>query len=210
MRHRVKGRGLGRTSSHRRAMLRNMVTSLLENERIETTLEKAKEARSIAEKIITLGKRQDLHARRLALRFVRRKDVVAKVFSELAERFKDRPGGYTRITRLGHRAGDGANMSILELLPATAEKAPGAKKTRRLRKTKGAKEGEAEKAKTPKEKTKKEVKPVTKKKAEKPAAKKETEKKAKKEKAGKTTEDKKKGTSKDKKKTGEKSKKDKS
>lgn len=209
MRHRVKGRGLGRTSSHRRAMLRNMVTSLLENERIETTLEKAKEARSIAEKIITLGKRQDLHARRLALRIVRRKDVVAKVFSELAERFKDRPGGYTRITRLGHRAGDGANMSILELLPATAEKAPGVKKTRRLRKPKGAKEGEPTKAKeTPKEKAKKETKPATKKKAEKPSAKKETEKKTKKGKTEKT-EDKKKGTSKAKK-SPEKSKKDKS
>lgn len=209
MRHRVKGRGLGRTSSHRRAMLRNMVTSLLENERIETTLEKAKEARSIAEKIITLGKRQDLHARRLALRIVRRKDVVAKVFSDLAERFKDRPGGYTRITRLGHRAGDGANMSILELLPATSEKAPGAKKTRRLRKPKGAKEGEATKSKAAlREKAEKKTKPATKKKEERPSAKKEADKKAKKEKAVKE-EDKKKGTSKSKK-SPEKSKKDKS
>lgn len=181
MRHRVKGRALGRTSSHRRAMLRNMVTSLLDNERIETTLEKAKEARSMAEKIITLGKRQDLHARRLALRILRRKDVVAKVFSELAERFKDRPGGYTRITRLGPRAGDGANMSILELLPATAEKAPGAKKTRRLRKPKDVKEGEPAKGKkAPKEKGKKEGKPATKKKSEKPATKKGSEKKSKK------------------------------
>lgn len=135
MRHRVKGRGFGRNPSHRRAMLKNMVTSLLDKERIETTDEKAKEARSIAERIITLGKRGDLHARRRALRTVRSREVVAKVFSELAERFRERQGGYTRITKIGHRPGDGAMMSILELIPSPTKAVPG-KRTRRLRKKK--------------------------------------------------------------------------
>ena len=139
MRHRVRGRGLGRSPSHRRAMIRNMVTSLFQAERIETTDAKAKEIRPYAERIITLGKRGDLHSRRRALRFVRRRDVVAKVFSELAERFKDRPGGYTRIIKLGHREGDAAQLSVLELIPSPTKAAPG-KRTRRLRRPKGVKE----------------------------------------------------------------------
>ncbi len=125
MRHLKAGRRLGRTTEHRLAMLRNLVTALLERERVETTRAKAKEARQWAEKVITLAKRGDLHARRLTLAVVRSKKVVAKLFSELRERYQDRPGGYTRIIPLGLRLGDGAPMSILELVdrPETLPKA---------------------------------------------------------------------------------------
>jgi large subunit ribosomal protein L17 len=97
-------------------MYRNLVTSLFEHERVRTTDAKAKGVRSLAEKMITLGKRGDLHARRRALRVIRRRDVAAKVFDDLAERFRDRPGGYTRIVKLGIRPGDAASMSIIELV----------------------------------------------------------------------------------------------
>lgn len=97
-------------------MYRNLVTSLFEHERIRTTDAKAKGVRSLAEKMITLGKRGDLHARRLALRVIRRREIAAKVFDDLAERFRDRPGGYTRIVKLGIRPGDAASMSIIELV----------------------------------------------------------------------------------------------
>ncbi len=116
MRHKYSGRKLGRTSSHRIAMFRNMVTSLFEHERIVTTTEKAKEARPIAEKMITLAKRGDLHARRQALSFIRSKDVVEKLFTEIKDNFEDRKGGYTRIIKTGVRRGDCANMAILELV----------------------------------------------------------------------------------------------
>ncbi len=116
MRHRKAGKRLGRNSSHRKAMLRNMVTSLLEHERIVTTTPKAKEVRRIADKMITLAKRGDLHARRQALSFVRDKDVVAKLFSDLKDAYMDRNGGYTRIIRTGNRYGDAAPMAILELV----------------------------------------------------------------------------------------------
>ena len=118
MRHRIKGRKLNRTWSHRKAMLRNMVTTLLDLEQIETTDAKAKEARSVAEKMITLGKRggDDLAARRQALRFIRSKKVVAKLFDELGPRYADRPGGYTRIVKVENRRGDGAHLSILALV----------------------------------------------------------------------------------------------
>lgn len=116
MRHRKSGRKLGRTSSHREAMFRNMVTSLFEHERIVTTSEKAKEIRPIAEKMITLAKRGDLHARRQALSYIRSKDVVAKLFDEISEQFSDRSGGYTRIIKTGVRKGDCASMSIIELV----------------------------------------------------------------------------------------------
>jgi len=116
MRHRKAGRKLGRTASHREAMLRNMVTSLLDQERIVTTVPKAKEARRVAEKMITLGKRGDLHARRQALSYIRSKDTVAKLFDELSSQYEDRQGGYTRIIRTGNRAGDAAPMAILELV----------------------------------------------------------------------------------------------
>jgi large subunit ribosomal protein L17 len=125
MRHLKAGRRLARTTEHRQAMLRNLVTALLEKERVETTQAKAKEARMWAEKIITLAKRGDLHARRLTLRVVRSKKVVGKLFGELKERYQDRPGGYTRIIPTGTRLGDGAAMSILELVdrPETLPKA---------------------------------------------------------------------------------------
>src|SRR4051812_47919269 len=120
MRHKKGQRKLQRTTSHRLAMLSNMVTSLLEHERIETTIPKAKEARPIAERMITLGKRGGLSNVRLAARTVRNKAVLSKIFGELAERFKERPGGYTRITRTGFRRGDAAQMAILELVDRAA------------------------------------------------------------------------------------------
>ena len=116
MKHKVVGRKLGRNASHRKAMLRNMVTSLLEHERIVTTLPKAKEARRIAEKMITLGKRGDLHARRQAMTYIRSNEVVAKLFDTLSEQYADRQGGYTRIIRTGRRNGDAAPMAIIELV----------------------------------------------------------------------------------------------
>ena len=116
MRHGKSGRKLGRTSSHREAMYRNMVTSLFEHERIVTTEQKAKELRPIAEKMITLAKRGDLHARRQAMSYIRRKDVVAKLFDEIQEQFAERNGGYTRIVKTGIRKGDAAAMAIIELV----------------------------------------------------------------------------------------------
>ncbi len=116
MRHNNSGRKLGRTSSHREAMFRNMVTSLFEHERIITTKEKAKELRPIAEKMITLAKRGDLHARRQALGYIRSKAIVDKLFSAIQEQFADRSGGYTRIIQTGVRQGDAAQMAIIELV----------------------------------------------------------------------------------------------
>ena len=116
MRHKIAGRKLGRTTSHRLAMFRNMVTSLFEHERIVTTQQKAKEIRPIAEKMITLAKRGDLHARRQALAFIRSKDVVEKLFTDIKERFSDRNGGYTRVLQTGVRKGDAASMAIIELV----------------------------------------------------------------------------------------------
>lgn len=116
MRHKISGRRLGRTTSHRVAMFRNMVTSLFEHERIITTVEKAKELRPIAEKMITLGKRGDLHARRQALSYIRSKDVVEKLFTTIKDQYADRNGGYTRILRTGVRKGDCASMAIIELV----------------------------------------------------------------------------------------------
>jgi large subunit ribosomal protein L17 len=119
---------LGRTSAHRSALYRNMVTSLLDHERIQTTDAKAKEVRRVAERMITLGKRGSLHARRRALRVIRRKEVAAKVFDELAERYRDRPGGYTRIVKLRNRTGDAAPLSIIALLEADEVAKPKEKK----------------------------------------------------------------------------------
>jgi large subunit ribosomal protein L17 len=116
MRHRNSGRKLGRTTSHREAMFRNMVTSLFEHERIVTTTPKAKEARRLADKMITLAKKGDLHARRQALSFIRSKDVVAKLFDVIQLQFVNRNGGYTRIIQTGVRQGDAAAMAILELV----------------------------------------------------------------------------------------------
>jgi len=127
VRHLKSGRRLARTTEHRQAMLRNLITQLLEHERVQTTQAKAKEARQWAEKIITLAKRGDLHARRQTLRVVRTKKAMVKLFGELKERYQERPGGYTRIIPLGFRVGDGAPISLLELV-GRPEKLPKAKK----------------------------------------------------------------------------------
>lgn len=121
MRHGVSGRKLGRSSGHRRALYRNLVTDVLGYEKITTTEAKAKEVGRLAEKMITLGKKGGLHHRRQALTFIFDKSVVAKVFDELAKRYAERPGGYSRITKLGPRLGDGALMVRLELVKETGE-----------------------------------------------------------------------------------------
>ena len=118
MRHNSAGRRLGRTTSHRIAMFRNMVTSFLEHEKITTTDAKAKELRSIAERMITLGKKGDLHATRQAAAYIRDKKIVTKLFTTIAPRYADRPGGYTRIIKLGIRPGDTAPVSVIELVEA--------------------------------------------------------------------------------------------
>ena len=122
MKHRVQGRKLGRTSSHRLAVLRNLSTSLFRHERITTTLMKAKELRPFAERLITLSKRETLHARRLVLRDIHDKDVVAKMFDALSSRYAQRPGGYTRIIKLGPRRGDNAEIARIELVDAEVAK----------------------------------------------------------------------------------------
>jgi large subunit ribosomal protein L17 len=116
MRHQVKKGKLGRNTAHRRALLRNLVTSFLERERIRTTLAKARAARPVAEKMITLAKRGTLHARRQALAYMTKEAAVQKLFTELGPRFAERPGGYTRIVKLDKRMGDGASMAMLELV----------------------------------------------------------------------------------------------
>jgi large subunit ribosomal protein L17 len=164
-------------------MFRNLVTSLLDKERIRTTLPRAKEIRPIAERMITLGKRENLHARRQALAFIKDPAVVSKLFETLAPRFAQRQGGYTRIIRLGFRDGDGAQMAIIELLgsefkPAKGGEEKSARKSKKAAKSEAPEEAKAapEKEETPKEKGK------TPKKAKEKAPKKEAEKPPKKEK----------------------------
>jgi large subunit ribosomal protein L17 len=146
MRHRIAGRKLGRTTSHRVAMLRNMVTSLLEHEKVKTTDAKAKELRPLAEKLIGLGKRGDLHARRQALSVVRKPDVVKKLFEILSPRYQSRTGGYLRIVKVGYRPGDGAPVSIVELIGEGKEgaaKGKGRKKKEKVKRSQRAKLPEA-------------------------------------------------------------------
>jgi len=116
MRHRKKGRNLSRTSAHKRATLRNMATNLFRHERIRTTKAKAKELRPYAERLISLAKKGDLHARRQAARKIQDREVLGKLFDDLGPRFADRPGGYTRILKLGPRKGDAAEMALIELV----------------------------------------------------------------------------------------------
>jgi len=149
MRHAVKGRKLGRTSSHREALFRNQLQSLVEKEKIVTTLPKAKELRPIAERVITRGKHGTLHDRRWVLRWVLKRDLVKKVFDEIAPRFTERPGGYLRIIKLGPRQGDGAEMAVLELVEreaaaAEAEPPKEAKKAREPKPKKEAKDSKAD------------------------------------------------------------------
>jgi large subunit ribosomal protein L17 len=122
MRHLKAGSKLGRQPAHRRATLRNLVTNLIEKERIQTTLLRAKAARPLAERMITLGKRDSLHARRQAAGFLMTATATKKLFADLAPRFSDRPGGYTRIVRTGWRVGDGAELAILEFIGSELKK----------------------------------------------------------------------------------------
>lgn len=153
MRHRVAGKKLGRKTPHRISMFRNMVTSLFDKERLQTTLDRAKAVRPIAEKMITLGKRENLHARRQVLAYVKDPSVVAKLFETLAPRFAERHGGYTRIIRLGFRDGDGAQMAYLELVGS--EFKPDKKEDGKKGKKEAAKKEENKKEETKKEETKK-------------------------------------------------------
>lgn len=147
MRHRKSGRQLSRNSSHRWALMRNLVTALLRDEKIQTTDPKAKELRRWVDRVITLGKAGSLHARRQALGIVQDKAVVRKLFDSIAPRFKSRAGGYTRIIKIGWRRGDAAQMSLIELVAgadeAAAGKSGGAKLSRRARRKQAAKEAEA-------------------------------------------------------------------
>ncbi len=160
MRHLKSGRILGRSSAHRKALFRNLVTALIFRERITTTLAKAKELRSHAEKVITLGKKGTLHARRRALRVIKTKEAYQKLFGPLSERFAERNGGYTRILKMGHRRGDDAPMAIIELVDregdAPVEEPKKGKKAQP--KQAEAKKAEAPKEAKPKAKAKKEEK----------------------------------------------------
>lgn len=127
MRHGCAGRQFGRNSGHRKALLRTLVTSLLKNEKIETTVAKAKEIRPLAEKMITLAKRGDLHARRQAAGFIQDEDVVKGLFTQIAPRFASRNGGYTRIVPTRNRMGDAAPMAVIELVERQKKEAPAAK-----------------------------------------------------------------------------------
>jgi len=120
MRHHVAGRKLGKKTPHRKAMFANMLASLIMHDAIETTLPKAKELKSLADKMVTLGKRRTLHARRRAIQIIRDKDAVKRLFDEVAKRFDNRNGGYTRIYKLGHRLGDAASMARIEYLSSKA------------------------------------------------------------------------------------------
>ena len=146
MYHGKAGRKLGRTSSHKEAMFRNMVTSIIKHERIRTTDSKAKEVRKLAEKMITLGKKGNLHARRQALAFVRDKTLVSKLFGELTERYRKRAGGYTRIIKVGYRFGDNAPVSILEFIPEEKKKEKATKAKAKVKTTAKTKKEEKEKS----------------------------------------------------------------
>ena len=190
MRHRVAGRKLSRHTQHRELMFRNMLVSLLQYERIKTTLAKGKELRSWADRIISLGKKGTLHARRRAFALLRDKGIVKKLFDEIAPQFKDREGGYTRIYKMGWRQGDGAPLSLVELVTFAS---PEEKKKSTIKKAKEVlekvtpkkkekvekkeKEKEKEKGKEKKEKkVKKEEKEAPKEKKEKPKKKSSEEK----------------------------------
>jgi large subunit ribosomal protein L17 len=142
MKHRIAGRRLDRTTEHRTAMFRNLVTSLFRHERITTTTPKAKEMKRYAEKFITLAKEGTPHARRQANRDVRDVEVLNKLFETIGPRFKSRNGGYTRIVRVGRRAGDAAEMAMIELVERSAPAEAGGEKKDGEKKAKKAKEGE--------------------------------------------------------------------
>jgi large subunit ribosomal protein L17 len=160
MRHAKDHRKLGRSPAHRKALLRNLMNSLVISERIETTVPKAKELRRLADRLITLGKRETLHARRRVFSLLSNKEATDKIFASLAGRFSGRQGGYTRIVRTGYRAGDGAEMAILEYLPVEEKMVAGkAKKKAAARKT--APKGAAPKKAPAKPRAAKEKAPAT-------------------------------------------------
>lgn len=145
MRHLVAGSKLGKQPAHRRAVLRNLVTNVIERERITTTIARARAARPLVERMITLGKRDTLHARRQAAAFLQTKDATRKLFAEIAPRFSDRAGGYTRIVRAGWRIGDGAELAILELIGSELKK-----KEKKAKREKAQEAPEAEEKETAK------------------------------------------------------------
>lgn len=159
MRHLKAYRKLNRTSSHRSLMLRNLVTSLFEHERVETTVMKAKEARRLAERMITLGKQGTLHARRRAASVLLKKSVVKKLFDEIAPKYVNRDGGYTRILRVGYRKGDGAPLAFLELVEEEVTKKKKKTTKKGAKKVSGKREGTSKKEKKtkPAEEEKKEA-----------------------------------------------------
>jgi large subunit ribosomal protein L17 len=184
MRHRVAGRKLSRHTQHRELMFRNMLVSLLQHERIKTTLAKAKELRSWADKIITLGKKGNLHAKRQAFALLRNKGIVKKLFDEIAPRLKEREGGYTRIYKMGWRQGDGAPLSLVELVtyaaPEEKKKSTITKAKEVIEKVTPKRKGKEEKKEKEKEKGKekeKKEKKVKKEEKEAPKGKKEKPKK---------------------------------
>jgi len=148
MRHRIKGRKLNRTVSHRKALLRNLANQLIEHKEIKTTTEKAKETRSTVERLITYAKKGDMHHRRLAFGYLRNKTTIQMLFDEIAPAYSDRPGGYTRVLKLGRRLGDAANMSILQLVGfekiSEVSKSKSDKKKKTVKKAKKAKSEQAE------------------------------------------------------------------
>ena len=184
MRHRVAGRKLSRHTRHRELMFRNMLVSLLQHERIKTTLAKGKELRSWADKIISLGKQGTLHARRRAFALLRDEGIVKRLFDQIAPKFKDREGGYTRIYRLGWRQGDAAPLSLVELVtfahPEEKKKSTVTRAKEVLEKVTPKKKEKGEKIEKGKEKVKEKPKEKPKEKAEK-AKEEKKEKKAKKE-----------------------------
>lgn len=185
MRHAMTNRKLGRTSGHRKALFRNQLASLIQSERIITTLIKAKELRPIAEKAVTLGKKGTLHARRIAGRQIASDEILKKLFEDIAPRFADRNGGYTRIVKLGPRRGDGAEMAILEFVDFKLEAKQSAPAAKAEKKPKASAPAADEKGDAAEEKKPAKKKAAPKKKDEgedkaekKPAAKKPAKKKA--------------------------------
>lgn len=146
MRHRVKGRKLGRTASHRHATLNALATQLLRHKKIKTTLAKAKETKRFVEPLITKAKKNDLSARRYVARFVKDKEVLKELFSEIVEKIGDRPGGYTRVVKLGYRAGDAAELAIIELVDYNEIAAPKKKETKESKTTEETKAKKSKKA----------------------------------------------------------------
>ena len=162
MRHNVKGRKLGRTASHRKATIGSLITSLLKHKRIKTTLAKAKETRGFAERLITKGRKGDLHSQRQVMETIKDKEVVKELFSEIIPKIGDRQGGYTRVVKLGHRIGDAAQMAIIELVDynevATAKAEQQKEKREAKAKDKEAKEKARQEEKMPEQQVSEEPK----------------------------------------------------